>query len=323
MHKILGITALSVLLLASACDSPAGPQPTAPRQPSSDLFEPTNPTVGDCSETNPCDHEELPPSGTSPSGLIVANTAPAECANTLPDRDQDGFNDDCEYRLARAFAPQLRFTSGDGDVSREEYWAVQYKPNAWPKSSISIIYLLGYHTDGGHPFEGPLSPAPWISTDHVGDAEFVIVELTAMYGGNFWNAHKAFTSAHWGSQWDRSAWHQYYDIQYADTAGGRPRLYVAKDKHASYNSAASCNQHGDICGPSHFTGSPRVLPERNVGSSHHPMLNNVRSEFPSIYPGEEWFWSPVNFRGWTGRSGDSAGSYRSVLKYWENSAANL
>jgi hypothetical protein len=319
MHKVFGFAPLA-LILAAACDSPVAPRTApVPGGPAMVIGDPP-PTVGDdCTVANPCDIDVLPPGGVSPNGIIVANTSTAECAGTLPDADQDGFNDDCEYRLAAAFAPELRFTAGDGSPSRETYWAVTYKPGFWPSSTVTIAYLLGYHRDGGHPLVAG-------ATAHVGDSEFIFVELRST-GGAFWDGHRAYTSAHWRVGFpgvDRSETHEYNDLQYAYWAGGPARFYVAKNKHASYNSAAKCNWNGDVCGPSHFSETVQVLPGRNVGSSHHRLVDCVGSVQPALYPGTECFWTPIKFKGWNVVNVfPDAGSYRDVLNFWESRAASM
>jgi hypothetical protein len=320
MQKTLCMALVAALMAAAACDSPV----SSPSRSAADAGarlngDDTGGPIGGCSDENPCDLYQPPPGGTTPTGIMVQGTSPAQCAGTQPDVDQDGYNDDCEYRLAAAFAPKLRFDAEDGDITRESYWAVQYKPNAWPKSIITIAYLPAYHRDGGWAKLG------W--TRHHGDSEFIFVYLTAPYGGEFWDLHRMYTSAHWHEDWDRSEVHESYNIQWVGYPGGRPMVYVGMDKHANYNSAAKCNWNADECGAMHFNEDFLVHPSRNVGSWHHPMVDCVQSESPAYYPGTECFWNKTqrpDFRGWSGQmGGDGAGSYRNVLNYWQSRYNNM
>ncbi len=87
---------------------------------------------------------------------------------------------------------------------------------------------------------------------------------------------------------------------------GYPRVWVARNKHASYPRERTCNNGGtlgsDDC--SDNIDEARVLVDRyrNLGSYQHQFLNCVTSENPISYPGTECFWhntEPINIYGLT------------------------
>jgi len=83
------------------------------------------------------------------------------------DADRDHIDDGCEAQLAVAFAPELRLSYTDDDVSRETYWAVGMSDDPDLDRTLRIFYALGYHQDTG------ISPFR-----HKGDSEFVELHVT-------------------------------------------------------------------------------------------------------------------------------------------------
>lgn len=75
------------------------------------------------------------------------------------DLDGDGFDDNCEYRIAHRFKPLLATNPSD-DVSREPYWVASYEeeiPGYGTQEGVKIMYLFSYHLDLGTGLPGPLS----------------------------------------------------------------------------------------------------------------------------------------------------------------------
>src|SRR5216110_119645 len=88
----------------------------------------------------------------------------------MNDGDHDWLDDQCEYLIAKAFAPALAISPADGYDKGEPYWAVKYFPNdpnyGWGEF-VRIAYMPAYYRDGGTPGSG--------ATAHVGDSEFIMV----------------------------------------------------------------------------------------------------------------------------------------------------
>lgn len=245
----------------------------------------------------PC--PEPPPPGGGGAAFVTAYS-PNACMSGS-DLDNDGWSEECEYALAAAFSPRLRFTQGDGDPTRWTYFAVRQMGYDIFGTRAYIIYLLGYHNDTG-----------WLG--HAGDSEFLIVEIKS-YGSNVWYLERIFMSAHWRSDVpfvDESRWYSWADLQYE--ASGTPTIYVAKGKHANYNSASRCNWSGDVCGPQHYGEPVLTYPNRNIGSSAVRLIDCVTGS--GEYPGTECFWTYRPFKGWR-ISDTSAGAYWTALYYFE------
>ncbi|HEX2091334.1 MAG TPA: hypothetical protein VHG28_02990 [Longimicrobiaceae bacterium] len=290
------------LSLLSSCGEPtASTDPAVP--PAANAFAGMHAPAGDTSATpqscTDCIIEPTEPvAGSGGNGIVIDGITLGGCTDgDSEDRDQDGLEDYCEYRIALAWAPILRFTQGDGDPTRETYWAVLPKPATAFERQVSIIYLLGYHNDTG-------------ALGHAGDSEFIILNIA---GGTTWTLKTAFYSAHWRAGWDRSEWYDNGQLNWAGV--GHPISYVAEGKHANYNSAARCNQSADICGPQHFNEPVDVYATRNVGSPWATLVDCIPSVLPAYYAGEECFWTRRYFRGW--RNSDThAGMYRDALDYF-------
>lgn len=233
-------------------------------------------------------------------GLLLAMTATARadglstipygdnCWGTGTDADRDGLNDDCEYQVAYWFMPLMWFDSGESGYERRPYFAV--KSESFATRTLRIIYLDTFFEDTG------------VITGHDGDPEFQILEVH--YSGGRWYLDWAYLSAHRKSVCDSSAWYAADQLEY-DTASdsrnarrGWPTLYVAEDKHATYNNLKTCDDGcflQDYCSRYAYQqlDSASRLVSRNVGSTTVQLINQV------VLNGKtERLLDDVEFKGW-------------------------
>ena len=229
--------------------------------------------------------------------LMMPSVARADGLGTIPygdncwgsgaDADRDGLNDDCEYQLAFWFMPKLWFDSGESGFTRRPYYAV--KSLSFSTRTVQIIYLDTFYEDTG------------VTTGHDGDPEFQIFEVH--YSGGRWYLDWAYLSAHRKSSCDSSAWYSYGQLEY-DTSDSRngprgwPTLYVAEDKHATYNNLSTCDSGcfaQDYCSrtTAQFLDTSARLVSRNVGSTTVQLINQV-----VINGKTERLLDDVEFKGW-------------------------
>jgi hypothetical protein len=229
--------------------------------------------------------------------LTMTSAARADGLSTIPygdncwgsgaDADRDGLNDDCEYQLAYWFMPKLWFDSGESGFARRPYYAV--KNLSFSTRTVQIFYLDTFYDDTGN------------TTGHDGDPEFQLFELH--YSGGRWYLDWAYLSAHRKSSCDSSAWYQYNQLEYdtSDTRNGYrgwPTLYVAEDKHATYNNLSTCDAGcmlQDYCSRTtvQFLDTTDKLVSRNVGSTTVQLINSV------VFNGKtERILDNAPFKGW-------------------------
>lgn len=222
------------------------------------------------------------------------------------DADHDGVDDGCESEIAKAFAPTLFAHPNDYDLSREPYWAVRISSLG---NELEIAYLFAYHED----------------RDHLGDSEFIFayVWYDAQFGR--WKLARATYSAHYGS-WlgytDRTQTYFHDQLQYLNPLNGQletnlkrnPVSYVARDKHANYESRSHCNNVQDSCSGNTNMGRFEVVDGRNIGNPVYRLRDCVASVNPSSYPGIECFWDTAwtKFGGWSGGS-EGVTPYSTIL----------
>ncbi|WP_164016810.1 hypothetical protein [Pyxidicoccus trucidator] len=233
-------------------------------------------------------------------GFLVAMSAPAaradglstipygdNCWGTGTDADRDGLSDDCEYQVALAFMPRFWFDTGESGYSRRPYFAV--KSESFATRTLRIFYLDTFFEDTG------------VTTGHDGDPEFQIFEVH--YSGGRWYLDSVYLSAHRKSVCDSSAWYSYEQLEY-DTSDSRnayrgwPTLYVAEDKHATYNNLATCDRgclSQDYCSKykTEMLDTSSKLVARNVGSTAVPLINQVLLNGKT-----ERLLDDVEFKGW-------------------------
>lgn len=175
----------------------------------------------------------------------------------------------------------------------------------------SYFYLFAYHRDPGAP--------NWFdSYAHNGDSEFVILKIRNPFAGQNtegwystkWELETATLSAHWQQSTEATATYGYSSLEYFDAYRGRPRVWVARDKHANYRSKSVCDwgaYYTDTCDDNTAAGTLEVHPDRNIGNHWLPdgtvgtHLNygsySVHYSW-ELYSQQENFWFFEKFGGW-------------------------
>ncbi|WP_255203175.1 hypothetical protein [Myxococcus sp. AM011] len=210
------------------------------------------------------------------------------CWGTGTDADRDGLNDDCEHQVARWFMPLFWFDTGESGYERRPYYAV--KSEGFATRTLRIFYLDTFFDDTG------------VTTGHDGDPEFQIFEVH--YSAGRWYLDWVYLSAHRKSVCESSAWYSYEQLEYdmrdsRNAYRGWPVLYVAEDKHATYNNLSTCDSGclaQDYCSrhvAQYLDTSSTPLVSRNVGSTAVPLINSV------VLNGKtERLLDDVDFKGW-------------------------
>lgn len=255
------------------------------------------------------------------------------CMSNGGDGDQDGVDDLCEFLLAYTFRPLMRSYQLD-DVDGEPYWAMQRIAIAYPfplnqtldPNPYRIIYMLAYYDDFGvgcNPFG--------CDHGHVGDSEFIILDVVYHAPTEHWVAQVARPSAHWGGLNDRTIFIPQSQLQFEEHRGWYPTFYVSKSKHANFESRRACNAdftRADKCIIPFVSWRPEVTMYNNVGSIAAPAPDvpfnrwgNVhtcvqsRDENLRLYYGwdqPECFWKPgERFAGW--RNAPGVTGYHEIL----------
>jgi hypothetical protein len=254
--------------------------------------------------------------GSQMGGAAIPSGMTSACFSTTftaMDADHDYMRDDCEYEIAHLFRPYLQFDRYDHETGRESYWAVE--PSSTTRQ-VKILYMLAYYRDGG------TMVAYDDVGDHLGDSEFLYA--TVEYANGKWRLVKMYLSAHWNKLgWDSSSERDASVFSYPSGYRVRPKVWVAKEKHANYHSASKCDEganYFDSCDhPVGYLEEVEVLPQRNIGSNGLTFWANRRLDcVPStaLYTnrgGTECFWSGNEFRGWSTFSGTGSPPYRHVL----------
>lgn len=222
-------------------------------------------------------------------------TVVAELRVELADSDGDGLGDDEELALARAFAPELVLHPEEECGTRHPAWAV--RPIF---GGASIFYALNWERDCG-------LPAGAGTAAHLGDAEFVVVDL--LYDKELgWEITRIFLSAHFRAGdgrtkagallLDHSGWMppEAFEREERDpvVAGGwHPKVVVARHKHANYPSVDACRLSYDSCAEG-LAEPLTVRAGANLGSRDQPLLAEIERDGAT-----EWFWrGPLPFCGW-------------------------
>lgn len=255
---------------------------------------------------------------------------PKECGQTFQwsDTDGDGIADPCERELARAFAPMMRSHRFD-DVRGESYWAVQFGSF---RGEYRIAYLLGYYWDHGTEGWYCDTNVHGSCLPHVGDSEWVAVDIEYDANSKHWLMKGAYLSAHWGKPepFDRSDWVSYRSFEFPAKSRGYPLVWVSRSKHANYESASECEAGTDSCWHSSISDwRVEVVSNRNIGSRLMRAPNSPGlDEEPEVtcrYSVEDFagngayecFW-PLNegydFNGWQ-HSLDNVTAYGPQLKF--------
>ncbi|WP_434300406.1 hypothetical protein [Corallococcus exiguus] len=212
-----------------------------------------------------------------------------ECWGQSPDADHDGVSDSCELQVAAAFMPTLWIAQGEKGVARRPYFAA--RPLNSALRTLRIFYLAAYYEDHGIPSLGIFNVFA-----HDGDSEFQVLDVH--YADGRWYLDQAFLAAHLETACDASGWYGYAQLEYAGAYRGAPRIYVAGNKHGSYNSKATCDRgcfFTDSCsqGRQEALDPGNRLAGRNVGSISLPLINAV-----TVNGQTERLWDDVEFKGW-------------------------
>jgi len=267
------------------------------------------------------------------------------CTETDYDADQDGLDDYCEIALANLFRPALSVYEYD-QVGREPRFAAEKLP--W--GGVRIIYLLGYYYDVGN-MSGSrnfcetaiASPLNWLTLGwlgeeletcrgHIGDSEWILLDLGFDSTSKHWVLEKATLSAHESTP-------TYYPgsagyptaLSYPEKAGGYPLIWVADGKHANYPTQSACNAGGTIASDncrSNRTVERLTFPpggSGNIGSwavKFVDCVGTTNTSHPALAvtggaTREECYFTGSSFRGWygTGYSG-SSDPYSTMLETW-------
>lgn len=234
--------------------------------------------------------------------LMYAGAAAA----TMIDQDHDGLRDECEYRLAKAFAPLLNMSQLEECAAGEPYWAAKFINNLNPYVTgdmVKLAYMPAYHSDCG-------------SLGHNADSEFIQLTVAHNPATQHWELINSWLSAHACSDLNAACVLQtlFSPLTPTSTWGpnfewpsGRvksfPRIYVAVDKHANYRSLSACAEGAtfnlDSCPLDTDVGRFKVWEDRNVGSARYPMRDCVPSYSGfAIRSGTECLWTGSEFAGW-------------------------
>ncbi len=314
--RLAGLVLLGAVLGLTSCDS----QTTEPDAQVGELsakkitpmrwgcIDPDNPH---CLPTGPGDD----PNPTAPGvwmGVGGGTLTDTYCTTDGNDIDHDGVGDHCEYRLAWTFRPQMRSYKWD-DVSGEPYYVVEKVDG----SLYRIIYMLAYYEDWGYTstWNGTVSPG------HIGDSEFVILDVRYKSATQHWEVASAILSCHYlsDSPWDCTDSFGSGQLDYPDTDLWYPRIYVSVNKHANYRSDSACDdgQYGtEECPNPKVSWRVPITVYWNVGSRAYPASDVPHNEWGNDYTcvqsrdevertimgreDPECFWDdgPVDFAGW-------------------------
>lgn len=262
-----------------------------------------------CGGVGACHVEDGEPFCSCPQGYLADGLGCAE------DFDEDQVPDEAELAIARDLSPVLIFSFEEMFVEREVHWSVRIQEST---RTISVFYALSYHTDGGDPDTG--------FTAHLGDSEFIVVELRFDEGG-YLDQYRTFLSSHFRASTDASAWFGDDDLQFQPSGDEEihPLVWVAANKHANYNSREACEVGAfwqDSC-DDEFRQGLVLLADRNLGHSRTPLVDEVvRAEGRQTF--SEFYWTRERFCGWQVPEGGSRegcapldNAYGLQLRLWE------
>lgn len=267
-------------------------------------------------------------------GIYIPGTAytATGCHEYGPDLDYDELSDDCEFQLALAFAPHLSFGYGD-EVTRESRFAARWLNT----STVRIIYLLGYWMDHGAPDVPTCFPQFPGCNGHVGDSEYIVLDVTYEPVSHHWmviggalSAHEAHYSCSLNKQNIRcvpgnagtfGGWAS-GNLSWVGPSRGAPVIHVADGKHANYPTDGACDGGGffgsDECDSPRWFGLVQINQARNIGSRAHRFVDGVTTSNTShpVFGQQnvEYYWTWKRFRGWFIDNGDeSTSAYSDIL----------
>jgi len=231
------------------------------------------------------------------SGVQLPSGYTYQCmvaAGAPGDADGDGILQQCEHELADAFGPYLQWDLGEETSQRQPYFAVK---RGGTSTEVKIMYMMSYFADGGHDFWGGA---------HDGDSEFLI--FTVSYKNGWWRLSTVYLSAHWGvTGWDASSLRSTGEFEHPDgNIYGRPKIWIAEDKHANYSSQQKCDEganYQDNCDqPINALEIHSAIADRNVGNRESGSTQLLNCVVRTAYGGggtrQECLWTDSEFTGW-------------------------
>lgn len=260
---------------------------------------------------------------------VTAQQSPAllECTvDASGDDDRDGLSDDCEYALARTFAPILAVRSGgcnwDAAASRPGggyLYIVQ--PVSKERDLVRLGFMPAYFHDCG--WRGAKCWLPTVDcSSHVGDSEIIVVEVQPE-SPTHWRATGLFLSAHcFGRSGGSCRWYRARELEAFDWLDSAPVVWVSEGRNANYPSWQSCDSgHYSLDTCDHHDVMVRfpIGRARNLGSAAVPAfpegcISGAEIGNQAVGPAaiECFFDADMPFRGWQG-NGRGATSYARYL----------
>lgn len=221
------------------------------------------------------------PTPTYPGVFLGSGVTPYQCftPGVQTDGDQDGLSDFCEKNLANAFAPAMVYDNSD-DIRGEPRWIAQRLGD-----SVQVGYLFSYYNDlgaestlqckAGFPLLDPFFDLTSCN-GHNGDSEQIYVVVLYDAETAHWVLKRARYYQHEGFTEFRTRFGKDYPIllEYAtdwgSAPGGKPRVWVSFQKHASYATQSDCNSGGtgfvDTCNNNQAQQVFFISVARNIGS---------------------------------------------------------
>jgi hypothetical protein len=270
-----------------------------------------------------------------PSGSNEERVGTRVTCSGVADTDRDDLADDCELKLASAFAPYFVVSTRacnwdasvqNGRIGGEYYFAVQRTDSG----EVRIAYLPAYYEDCG--WEGIKCHQPVIPCEgHSGDSEFVAIDVVRA-GDNVWRTERVFLSAHCFDTLDQDCrWYSGPDLDRFDWEGGRyaaPVIWVAEGKGANYPSRSDCDRGHlfyDTCDRNDVRQRYAIVSQaQNIGSPMSPAgeaggcvsWKHTGIVSAKVAPGTyECFWkAAAAFRGWQQPARGSATPYDRYLR---------
>ncbi|MEP6590372.1 MAG: hypothetical protein ABJC19_04230 [Gemmatimonadota bacterium] len=262
--------------------------------------------------------EDVDPAPEQPGEWIGAAFSGGYCfGDEGNDLDLDGIVDQCEWKLAETFAPQMNSEASD-DVGGEPYFAVQRV--AGDPNAIIILYLFSYYEDlGCWNFSG----CTIAEDSHSGDSEAVGVYVRFDADFQHWIVDGVIMFQHGHDKSYLRAFGAFpTGLEYVGRDGGKFKVHVSGGKHASYATVSEC-QSGGTLGSDHYSPGQVswVLDTpagRNLGSNTAKFKNCVYSFDRYALTGEqECHWTGATFTGWQGPTQNAPpGNYKN-LRYFK------
>lgn len=225
------------------------------------------------------------------------------------DSDGDGILQQCEAELADAFGPYLQWDQGEEGSQRQSYFAVK---RGGTSTEVKIMYMMGYFADAGSDTWG---------TAHDGDSEFLI--FTVSYKNGWWRLSTVYLSAHWRVAFlDASSLRSTEEFEHPDgNLYGRPKIWIAEDKHANYSSQQKCDEGAnfqDNCDqPINALEIHSAIADRNVGNRESGTTQLLNCVVRTAHGGggtkDECLWTDSEFSGWQNVYEKNSTGYTEIL----------